>query len=172
MSLQQSFYSEMFAGNDAEASYTPDGRFVVKFTAYWSRHDKEKLGFDCVVWGNKTTSENPTPDELGVMATYASCVKSGDRILVRRRIKGTESGKPRTWEDREKRVHAAYLELVVFELSITQAKADRPAKPSSASMPVAEEETGEERLTRTPVTAPTTVQLKNVFTNYVSKIQN
>lgn len=168
MTLQQSFYSEMFAGNDAEASYTPDGRFVVKFTAYWSRHDKEKLGFDCVVWGNKTTSDNPTSAELGAMASYASCVKSGDRLLVRGRIKGTESGKPRTWEDREKRVHAAYLELVIFELSITQAKADRPAKPSSASMPAAKDETGEE----SSVTAPTAVQPSDVFSNYVSKISN
>lgn len=168
MTLQQSFYSEMFAGNDAEASYTPDGRFVVKFTAYWSRHDKEKLGFDCVVWGNKTTSDNPTPDELGAMASYASRVKSGDRLLVRGRIKGTESGKPRTWEDKEKRIHAAYLELVIFELSITQAKADRPAKPSSASMPATEDETGEE----SSVTAPIAAQSKNVFSNYVSKISN
>lgn len=168
MSLQQSFYSEMFAGNDAEASYTPDGRFVVKFTAYWSRHDKEKLGFDCVVWGNKTTSDKPTPDELGAMASYASYVKSGDRLLVRGRIKGTESGKPRTWEDRDKRVHAAYLELVVFELSITQAKADRPPEASSASMPAADDETVNEKLVNTP----TTVQPKDIFSNYVPKIPN
>ena len=123
--------------------------------------------------GNITKNEKPTSKELGAFACFVSeYVKEGDRIMVfRSRIKGTANGKPRTWEDKEKVVHAASLELVVFELAITQAKADRPAR--TPSMPTsASEEMIEEGSVTTSVTAPTAVQPGDVFNNYVSKITN
>ena len=172
--LHQNLMAEMFVGKEPEASYTPDGRFVVKFPACWSRDAEEKIWFDCVVWGNITNRDKPTSKELGAFACFVSeYVKESDRIMVfRSRIKGTANGKPRTWEDKEKIVHAASLELVVFELAITQAKADRPARtpsmPASASEDVSEEESSG----ATPVTGPTAVQLGDVFINYVSKISN
>lgn len=169
--LHQNFTAEMFVGGAPEASYTPDGRYVVKFPACWSRDAEEKIWLDCVVWGNIPVSDKPTAKELGAFACFVSeYVKEGDRIMVfRSRIKGTASGKPRTWEDKEKVVRAASLELVVFELAITQAKADRPARTSS--MPAAPEEGSEEASSLpTPVAAPTAVQPSDVFGNYVSKI--
>lgn len=173
MATQQSFMCEMFAGNDAEASYTDEGQYYVKFLAYWSRNDKEKIGFDCVVWGNKTASDNPSAKELGPLAVFAANVKKGDKLLVRGRIKGTADGKPRTWTDKEGNLHVAFLELVVFELSITQSKADRPAKPTAASMPEVDIETGSDNSVTTPVTAPQqtaiAVQPGSVFDHYVSK---
>ena len=172
--LHQNFMAEMFVGRDPEASYTPDGRFVVKFPACWSREAEEKIWFDCVVWGNITNSEKPNSKELGAFACFVSeYVKEGDRIMVfRSRIKGTANGKPRTWEDKEKIIRASSLELVVFELAITQAKADRPARtpsmPASASDDVSEEESS----VTTLVTELTVVQSKDAFSNYVSKISN
>lgn len=172
--LHQNFIAEMFVGKEPEASYTPDGRYVVKFPACWSRDAEEKIWFDCVIWGNITKSEKPTSKELGAFACFVSeYVKEGDRIMVfHSRIKGTANGKPRTWEDKEKIVRTASLELVVFELAITQAKEDRPTRtpsmPTSASEDVSEEDSS---LT-TPVTAPTAVQTNDVFSNYVSKISN
>ena len=89
--------------------------------------------------GNIPTSDKPTSRELWAFACFVSeYVKEGDRIMVfRSRIKGTANGKPRTWEDKEKVVRAASLELVVFELAITQARADRPAR--TQSMPASED---------------------------------
>jgi single-stranded DNA-binding protein len=170
--LNQNFIAEMFVGKDPEASYTPDGRFVVKFPACWSRDAEEKIWFDCVVWGNIPTSDKPTSRELGAFASFVSeYVKEGDRIMVfRSRIKGTANGKPRTWEDKEKVVRSASLELVVFELAITQAKADRPAR--TPSMPASEDVSEEESSMTKPVTAPTAVQPNDVFSNYVSKNSN
>lgn len=172
--LHQNFIAEMFVGKDPEASYTPDGRFVVKFPACWSRDAEEKIWFDCVVWGNIPTNDKPTAKELGAFAFFVSeYVKEGDRIMVfRGRIKGTANGKPRTWEDKEKIVHASSLELVVFELTITQAKADRPARTPSMPVFAAEDVPEEESSVTTPVTAPTVVQPGDVFNNYVSKNSN
>jgi len=122
--------------------------------------------------GNIPTSDKPTSRELGAFACFVSeYVKEGDRIMVfRSRIKGTANGKPRTWEDKEKVVRAASLELVVFELAITQARADRPAR--TPSMPASEDVSEEESSVTTSMTAPIAVQSKDVFTNYVSKISN
>lgn len=172
--LHQNFIAEMFVGKDPEASYTPDGRYVVKFPACWSRDAEEKIWLDCVIWGNITKSEKPTAKELGALACFVSeYVKEGDRIMVfRSRIKGTANGKPRTWEDKDKIVHAASLELVVFELAITQARADRPARTPSMPASAAEDALDAESSMTTPVTAPTTVQTGDVFSNYVSKISN
>jgi hypothetical protein len=122
------------------------------------------------VWGNIPVSHKPTAKELGAFACFVSeYVKEGDRIMVfRSRIKGTASGKPRTWEDKEEVVRAASLELVVFELAITQAKADQPAR--TPSMPAASEDLSEETTSATtPITVPTAVQPGDVFSNYVSK---
>jgi hypothetical protein len=172
--LHQNFMAEMFVGKEPEASYTPDGRFVVKFPACWSREAEEKIWFDCVIWGNITKSEKPTSKELGAFACFVSeYVKEGDRIMVfRSRIKGTANGRPRTWEDKEKIVHASSLELVVFELAITQAKADRPARTPSMPESASDDMSEEENSVTTSVTAPTAVQPKDVFSAYVSKISN
>ena len=172
--LHQNFMAEMFVGGAPEASYTPDGRFVVKFPACWSRDAEEKIWFDCVVWGNIAVSDKPTPKELGAFACFVSeYLKEGDRIMVlRSRIKGTANGKPRAWEDKEKVVRAASLELVVFELAITQAKADRPARTPSMPASSPEDVSEESNSMTTPVTVPTAVQPGDVFNNYVSKITN
>jgi hypothetical protein len=168
--LHQNFSAEMFVGGAPEASYTSDGRFVVKFPACWSRDAEEKIWFDCVVWGNVPTSDKPTTKELGAFACFVSeYVKEGDRIMIfRSRIKGTANGKPRTWEDREKIIRAASLELVVFELAITQSKADRPAR--TPSMPASTEDTSEDEVqTAKSAAVPTAVQPGDVFSKYVSK---
>ena len=139
MALIQSVTLEMFAGKDAEPLYTEKGQFIVKFTACWSRGPEEKIWFDCVVWGNITASDKPTPQELGWLASYViENLKEGDRILVRGRLQGTPDGKPALWVDKAKVVHASYLSLTVLELSITEAKTNRPAK-ASAPMPAVEE---------------------------------
>ena len=110
MALMQSITLEMFVGKDAEPLYTEKGQFIVKFTACWSRGPEEKIWFDCVVWGNVTTSDKPTPQELGWLASYVvENLKEGDRILVRGRLQGTQDGKPSLWVDKAKVVHAAYL---------------------------------------------------------------
>jgi single-stranded DNA-binding protein len=172
--LHQNFIAEMFVGKEPEASYTPDGRFVVKFPACWSRDAEEKIWFDCVIWGNITKSEKPTSKELGAFACFVSeYVKEGDRIMVfRSRIKGTATGKPRTWEDKEKIVRAATLELVVFELAVTQAKEDRPTRSPSMPASASEDLSEEENSLTTLANAPTAVQSTDVFSNYVSKISN
>ena len=139
MALIQSITLEMFAGKDAEPLYTEKGQYIVKFTACWSRGPEEKIWFDCVVWGNITTSDKPTPQELGWLASYVTDnLKEGDRILVRGRLQGTPDGKPSLWIDKAKVVHASYLSLTVLELSITEAKTNRPVK-ASAPMPAMDE---------------------------------
>lgn len=165
--LHQNFMAEMFVGKEPEASYTPDGRYVVKFPACWSRDSEEKLWFDCLVWGNIPTNDKPTSKELGALACFVSeYVKQGDRIMVfRGRIKGTADGKPRTWEDKEKVIQACTLELVVFELAITQTRADRPARTPSMSASVSDEASEQDSST-----APAVVQPREVFSNYVSRI--
>lgn len=169
--LHQNFTAEMFVGGKPEASYTPDGRYVVKFPACWSRDADEKIWFECVVWGHIPVSDKPTTKELGAFACFVSeYLKEGDRITIfRSRIKGTASGKPRTWEDREKIVRAASLELVVFELAITQAKADRPARTPSIPASASEDVPEESIAATTPITVPTVVQPGDVFSKYVSK---
>lgn len=169
--LHQNFTAEMFVGGAPEASFTPDGRFVVKFPACWSRDADEKIWFDCVVWGNIPVSDKPTSRELGAFACFVSeYVKEGDRIMVfRSRIKGTTNGKPRTWEDKEKVIHAASLELVVFELAITQAKADRPARTPSMPASSSDDTSEESNAMNTSIAVPTAVQPGDVFSQYVSK---
>jgi len=169
--LHQNFMAEMFVGSEPKASYTPDGRFVVKFPACWSREADEKIWFDCMALGNIPVSDKPTSRELGAFACFVSeYVKEGDRIMVfRGRIKGTSNGKPRTWEDKEKVLHTASLELVVFELAITQAKADRPARTPSMP-PSSSDDTPEEPNTvTTPMAVRTVVQPGDVFSQYVSR---
>jgi len=175
MALIQSITLEMFVGKDAEPLYTEKGQFIVKFPACWSRGPEEKLWFDCVVWGNNSTSDKPTPQELGWLASYVTeNVKEGDRILVRGRLQGTPDGKPSLWVDKTKLVHACYLSLTVHELSITEAKANRPTKPYSP-MPVVEEtaETPVEsqpqtsRVVSMPVKSSPTAD--DVFAKYLSK---
>lgn len=169
--LHQNFAAEMFVGGEPEASYTPDGRYVVKFPACWSRDADEKIWFECVVWGNIPASDKPTTKELGAFACFVSeYLKEGDRIMVfRSRIKGTASGKPRTWEDKEKIVRAASLELVIFELAITQARADRPARTPSMPTSASEEVPEGSNSATTPMIVPTAVQPGDVFSKYVSK---
>lgn len=175
MALLQSITLEMFAGKDAEALYTEKGQFIVKFPACWSRGPEEKLWFDCVVWGNITTSDKPTTQELGWLACYVNeNVKEGDRILVRGRIQGTPDGKPALWVDKTKVVHASYLSLTVQELSITEAKANRPAK-APAPMPAVEETTDEPIETQTSASRTVSLPAKSpitnsdVFANYLAK---
>ena len=152
MALLQSIILEMFVGKDAEPLYTEKGQFIVKFPACWSRGPEEKLWFDCVIWGNITNNDKPSAQDLGWLASYAyENVKEGDRILVRGRIQGTQDGKPTLWADKAKVVHASYLNLTVQELSITESKANRPAKPA-ASMP-AIEETSQEAVDAQPLKA-------------------
>ena len=172
--LHQNFMAEMFVGKEPEASYTPDGRYVVKFSACWSRDAEEKIWFDCVVWGNITKSDKPTSKELGAFACFVlEYAKEGDRIMVfRSRIKGTANGKPRTWEDKEKIVHASSLELVVFELAITQARADRPTRTPSMPASASEDASEEESSVTASTPTPTAVQPGDVFSTYVSKISN
>ena len=139
MALLQSITLEMFVGKDAEPLYTEKGQFIVKFPACWSRGPEEKIWFDCVVWGNITSGDKPTAQELGWLASYVhENVKEGDRILVRGRLQGTSDGKPALWVDKTKVVHASYLSLTVHELSITEAKANRAVK-SVAAMPAVDE---------------------------------
>ena len=174
MALLQSIILEMFAGKDAEPLYTEKGQFIVKFPACWSRGPEEKLWFDCVVWGNIPTTEKPTAQELGWLASYAyENVKEGDRILVRGRIQGTADGKPSLWVDKSKAVHASHLSLTVQELSITEAKANRPAK-AAAPMPAVEEPADGpaespsiSKAVSMPMKAPTTAN--DVFATYLSK---
>ena len=175
MALLQSITLEMFAGKDAEPLYTEKGQFIVKFPACWSRGPEEKLWFDCVVWGNIPTTDKPTAQELGWLASYVhENVKEGDRILVRGRIQGTADGKPSLWVDKAKVVHASYLNLTVQELSITEAKANRPAK-APAPMPAAEEATDGPVEHRPVPSKPISVPAKpaaaanDVFANYFSK---
>lgn len=172
MALLQSITLEMFAGKDAEPLYTEKGQFIVKFPACWSRGPEEKLWFDCVVWGNVTTSDKPSAQELGGLASYAlDNLKEGDRILVRGRIQGTQDGKPSLWVDKSKVVHASYLNLTVQELSVTESKANRPAKPPAA-MPAVEETVDEpisaqhlHAVTKQVQAASTS---NDVFANYLS----
>ncbi len=172
MTLIQSILLEMFVGKDAEPLYTDKGQFIIKFPACWSRGPEEKLWFDCVIWGNVPTSDKPTAQELGWLASFAfENVKEGDRILVRGRIQGTQDGKPTLWVDKSKVVHASYLNLTVLELSITESKANRPAKPL-ASMPAIEEANEEavESQTSKVINKPAkSVSATNdVFANYLS----
>ena len=174
MALLQSIILEMFVGKDAEPLYTEKGQFIVKFPACWSRGPEEKLWFDCVVWGNITSGDKPTAQELGWLASYVhENVKEGDRILVRGRLQGTSDGKPALWVDKTKVVHASYLSLTVQELSITEAKANRPVKPVVA-MPAVEEtmensvegQASTARAARLPAkSSPTS---NDVFATYVS----
>jgi hypothetical protein len=132
------------------------------------------LWFDCVVWGNIPTTDKPTAQELGWLASYAyENVKEGDRILVRGRIQGTADGKPALWVDKSKVVHASHLSLTVQELSITEAKANRPAK-AAAPMPAAEEPAdgpAESPSTAKAGTLPVkaSATANDVFANYLSK---
>jgi hypothetical protein len=125
--------------------------------------------------GNIPTSDKPTSQELGWLATYVQeNVKEGDRILVRGRLQGTADGKPSLWVDKTKIVHASYLSLTVQELSITEAKANRPVK-APAPMPAIEETTEgpiENQVSASkgvslPGKSPTTAN--DVFANYLSK---
>ena len=174
MALMQSIMLEMFAGKDAEPLYTEKGQFIVKFPACWSRGPEEKLWFDCVVWGNITSGDKPTAQELGWLAAYAhENVKEGDRILVRGRLQGTSDGKPALWVDKTKVVHASYLSLTVQELSITEAKVNRPVK-AVAAMPAVEETSESSVDNLSSVTKPTSLSRKpapnaeDVFANYLS----
>jgi len=175
MALIQSITLEMFAGKDAEPLYTEKGQFIVKFTACWSRSPEEKIWFDCVVWGNITTSDKPTPQELGWLASYVTeNLKEGDRILVRGRLQGTPDGKPSLWVDKAKVLHASYLSLTVLELSITEAKTNRPAK-ASAHLPAVEETSdGPAAESQLPTSKAVTMQVKSsataedVFAKYLS----
>jgi hypothetical protein len=172
MALLQSITLEMFAGKDAEPLYTEKGQFIVKFPACWSRGPEEKLWFDCVIWGNITTSDKPSAQELGWLASYAlENVKEGDRILVRGRIQGTPDGRPALWVDKSKVVHASYLNLTIQELSVTESKANRPAKPS-APMPAIEEAVDEPADARTLKVVSKPVKpmpaANDVFANYLS----
>ena len=167
MALIQSITLEMFAGKDAEPLYTEKGQFIVKFPACWSRGPEEKLWFDCVVWGNIASSDKPTAQELGWLASYVhENVKEGDRILVRGRLQGTSDGKPALWVDKAKVVHASYLSLTIQELSITEAKANRPVKPVAA-MP-AVEETIESQTSTAHLPAKSSPTPNDVFATYVS----
>lgn len=175
MALLQSITLEMFAGKDAEPLYTEKGQFIVKFPACWSRGPEEKLWFDCIVWGNIPTTDKPTSQELGWLASYIyENVKEGDRILVRGRIQGTADGKPSLWVDKTKAVHASYLNLTVQELSITEAKVNRPAKPSPP-MPAIEEPADSPIENRPAGPKPGSIPIKpaetanDVFANYLSK---
>ncbi|MGH9424868.1 MAG: hypothetical protein ACRD2L_00955, partial [Terriglobia bacterium] len=173
--LIQSITLEMFAGKDAEPLYTEKGQFIVKFTACWSRGPEEKIWFDCVVWGNITTSDKPTPQELGWLASYVTeNLKEGDRILVRGRLQGTPDGKPSLWVDKAKVLHASYLSLTVLELSITEAKTNRPVK-ASAHLPAVEETSdGPAAESQLPTSKAVTMQVKSsataedVFAKYLS----
>lgn len=175
MALIQSITLEMFAGKDAEPLYTEKGQFIVKFPACWSRGPEEKLWFDCVVWGNIPTSDKPTSQELGWLAAYVhENVKEGDRILVRGRLQGTADGKPSLWVDKTKIVHASYLSLTVQELSITEAKANRPVK-APAPMPAVEQTTEGPIENQTSASKAVSLSVKSqaaandIFANYLSK---
>ena len=174
MALIQSITLEMFAGKDAEPLYTEKGQFIVKFPACWSRGPEEKLWFDCVVWGNITSGDKPTAQELGWLASYIhENVKEGDRILVRGRLQGTSDGKPALWVDKTKVVHASYLSLTVQELSITEAKANRPVKPVAAMPPVEEtiESPIDSQASNSPAArlpAKSSPTANDVFAKYVS----
>lgn len=134
MALIQSMLIEMFVGGDAVGQYTGNGRYIVKFPACWSKGPEEKLWFDCVVWGNVVKTDKPTAEEMGKFAVWAvDNVKEGDRIIVRGRIEGTKEGTVTLWNDKNRVVHASYLDLTVMELSITQPKAERPVRPAPAA---------------------------------------
>jgi hypothetical protein len=126
--------------------------------------------------GNITTNDKPSPQELGWLASYAvENVKEGDRILVRGRLQGTPDGKPTLWVDKSQVVHASSISLTVHELSITEAKANRPAKAAPAAMPVVEEPTDSPASeSQGPLTesvsesTKTSSAVDDVFTKYVS----
>src|SRR5512139_2320052 len=148
MALIQSMMRVMFAGGDAVGQYTGNGRYIVKFPACWSKGPEEKLWFDCVIWGNVVKTDKPTAEEMGRFAVWAADnVKEGDRILVSGRIEGTKEGTVNLWNDKNRVVHASYLDLTVMELSITQPKAERPVRPA----PAAATEEGDTPLSALPV---------------------
>ncbi len=148
MALIQSMMIEMFVGGDAVGQYTSNGRYIVKFPACWSKGPEEKLWFDCVVWGNVVKTDKPTAEEMGKFAVWAADnVKEGDRIIVRGRIEGTKEGTVNLWNDKNRVVHASYLDLTVMELSITQPKAERPVRPA----PAAATEEGDTTISASPV---------------------
>jgi hypothetical protein len=134
MALIQSILIEMFVGSDAVGQYTGNGRYIVKFPACWSKGPEEKLWFDCIIWGNVVKTDKPTAEEMGKFAVWVGDnVKEGDRIIVRGRIEGTKEGTVTLWNDKNRVVHASYLDLTVIELSITQPKAQRPVRPAPAA---------------------------------------
>ena len=148
MALIQSMMIEMFVGGDAVGQYTGNGRYIVKFPACWSKGPEEKLWFDCVIWGNVVKTDKPSAEEMGKFAVWtADNVKEGDRIVVRGRIEGTKEGTVTLWNDKNRVVHASYLDLTVMELSITQPKAERPVRPA----PVGAAEEGDSPLSASSV---------------------
>jgi single-stranded DNA-binding protein len=186
--LLQNLNVEMFAGDRIEPKYTDQGKFYVSFSACWSRGTDDKIWFDCVTWGNVVQSDKPTAKELGWLAAYvAENLKAGDRIVVQGRLQGTKDGRPEIWHDKDGNPHASALGLVVSQLSITQPKAERPVKPTTAHQhPVSDEEiaTAEnEELVSMSTSAPVQVSTmgtkqsvpadaqstKSLFANYKSQ---
>jgi single-stranded DNA-binding protein len=186
--LLQNLNVEMFAGDRIEPKYTDQGKFYVSFSACWSRGTDEKIWFDCVTWGNVVQSDKPTAKELGWLAAYvAENLKAGDRIVVQGRLQGTKDGRPEIWHDKDGNPHASSPGLVVSQLSITQPKAERPVKPTTAHQhPVSDEEIAaaeNEELVSMSTSAPVQVSTmgtkqlvpadaqstKSLFANYKSQ---
>src|SRR6266511_115046 len=130
--LQQMVFFEAFVGADAKADYTKNNTFLAKFTACWSRGPEEKLWFDATVWGKKVVSDKPTAEEAGSFAVWcAENVKEGDRVLLTGRLAGSKEGRVSLYT-KGREVRAAYLDMSINSLSITEKKVNRMVKPAPA----------------------------------------
>src|SRR6266498_1018081 len=128
--LQQMVFFEAFVGADAKANYTKNNTFIAKFTACWSRGPDEKLWFDATVWGKKVTSDKPTAEEAGSFAVWtAENVKEGDKVLLIGRLAGSKEGRVNLYT-KGRDVRAAYLDMSINSLSITEKKVNRMVKPA------------------------------------------
>src|SRR6266540_1964710 len=128
--LQQMVFFEAFVGADAKADYTKNNTFITKFTACWSRGPEEKLWFDATVWGKKVMSDKPTAEEAGSFAvSCAENVKEGDRVLLTGRLAGSKEGRVNLYT-KGREVRAAYLDMSINSLSITEKKVNRMIKPA------------------------------------------
>src|SRR6266508_2396334 len=128
--LQQMVFFEAFVGADAKANYTKNNTFIAKFTACWSSGPEEKLWFDATVWGKKVTSDKPTAEEAGSFAVWtAENVKEGDRVLLIGRLAGSKEGRVSLYT-KGREVRAAYLDMSINSLSITEKKVNRMVKPA------------------------------------------
>ena len=88
--------------------------------------------------GKKVVSDKPTADEAGSFAVWcAENVKEGDRVLLAGRLAGSKEGRVSLYT-KGREVRAAYLDMSINSLSITEKKVNRMVKsaPAEADAPL------------------------------------